>query len=260
VDPADSVAALAGADAEFIGLGQSFNSHSSLDKSENPRKSASSSRELSGLFQNYDAYCYYRIMDQYPSLEDLLASWKAGDLASVDAVVTQLYEVLRLRVRRALRGERNRDILETTDLLHDLYLKLREIKTPPDQGPEHFLRTAARIVRNTLIDRARKFQSLKGGENPRFVTLSNVDLSPENGEEARLIDVVMVHEALQRIQRFDPGMATHIELRLFLDMTQNEIAEALGTNRTSVQREWILARRVLLRELGALPAEVSPDG
>ncbi len=193
------------------------------------------------------------------SLEELLAAWKAGDPAAVDAIVVQLYGVLHDRVRGALRSEQNRDILETTDLLHDLYIKLREIKTPPDQGPEHFFRTAARVVSNSLVDRARKIKSLKGGENPQFVTLSHVDLSLGPSGEERLLDVVTVHRALERIRRFDSTMAAHIELRLFFDMTQDEIAEALGTNRARIQREWPLARRVLLRELGALPREGSSD-
>jgi hypothetical protein len=69
----------------------------------------------------------------------------------------------------------------------------------------------------------------------------------------------MVHRALERIHQFDSTMAAHIELRLLFDMTQDEIAEALETNRTRIQREWPLARRVLLQELGALPREVSSD-
>jgi RNA polymerase sigma factor (TIGR02999 family) len=195
-----------------------------------------------------------------PSLAGLLAAWRTGDPAAIDAIVVQLYKVLHARVRRALRSERNRDILQTTDLLHELYIKLRAIKTPPSQGPEHFMRTAEVVVRNTLVDIARARGSLKGGQNPHFVALSTVELSAGDSVEERLIDVVMVHRALERIHQYDPKMATHIGLHLFFEMTQDEIAEALGTSRSTVQREWLLARRALLQELGALPREGSADG
>jgi|SRR6478672_1428731 len=195
-----------------------------------------------------------------PSLEDLLSKWNAGDSAAVDEIVVQLYQVLHARVSRALRSERNRDILETTDLLHDLYIKLREIKASSIQGPEHFFRTAACVVRNALVDRARRASSLKGGGNPQFVTLSGVDLvSSRDNVTERVLDVVMVHRALERIHAFDSNMALHLELRLLFGMTQNEVADALKTNRTKIQREWPLARRVLLRELGALSKEGASD-
>jgi RNA polymerase sigma factor (TIGR02999 family) len=194
-------------------------------------------------------------MKPSPSLEELLAAWRTGEQAAIDAIVVQLYDILHARVHHSLRSERNRDILETTDLLHDLYLKLRAIKTPSIQSPEHFMRTAEAVVRHTLVDIARKRGALRGGQNPRVVTLSAVELLAERSVEEQLLNVVTVHKALESIHQYDPNMAIHIGLRLFFGMTQSEIAEALGTSRSTVQREWPLAKRALLRELSALPTE-----
>lgn len=183
------------------------------------------------------------------SLEELFTAWRGGDAAALDAIVAEVYPILHARVQRALRWERNRDILDTTDLLHDLYLKIRSI--PPTQDLGHFLATAVQVVRNDLIDFARGRNSEKRGGRFSFVTLTDYDIPSNSPGAHQLIDVVSVSNALERTRERDEQMSKHIEFRIFFGMTEREVALAQGTSRSSVQREWRLAKRVLRRHLDA---------
>jgi RNA polymerase sigma factor (TIGR02999 family) len=193
--------------------------------------------------------CVY--MPAEPSLEALLAAWNADDPDSLDSIVVRLYDVLHERVRSALRSERNRHTLETTDLLHELYIKLREVKPQAHTSLDHFMRLAVRAVHNLLVDRARRARSRKRGGDAHLVTLSHADFSIQDSGESSMLDVIRVHQALERIRELDDHMADHIEQRLFFGLTEAELVQVFRSNRTKVQREWRLAKRRLFRELRA---------
>lgn len=181
------------------------------------------------------------------SLEALFAAWKEGDAAALDAIVAEVYPILHARVQRVFRWEHNRDILDTTDLLHDLYLKIRNVAPTGSLG--EFLAKAVKVVRNHLIDMARARGAEKRGGRFAFVTLAGDDFAAKCLDEEQLIDVVAVSNAIERTRERDPRMAEHIELRIFFGMTEQEVALALKMSRSSVQREWDLAKRVLRRHL-----------
>jgi RNA polymerase sigma factor (TIGR02999 family) len=189
-------------------------------------------------------------------LEELFAAWNAGDRDAIDRIVTELYPSLHSRVQGVLRSEQKRPTQQTTELLHDLYLKLREVRPDPGMSLDHFMNLAVLAVRNLLVDRARRAVAKKRGRRPHLVTLSHAELVIGSGGEPAQLDVVQVHRALERIRAFDEHMANHIELRLFFGLTVTEIVQVFGSNRTKVQREWRLAKRRLLHELRA----TSPEG
>lgn len=183
------------------------------------------------------------------SLEMLFAAWRGGDVAALDAIVAEVYPILHARVHKIFRWERRRDISDTTDLLHDLYLKIRKVAPTGDLG--QFLAKAVTVVRNHLIDLARARESEKRGGSFAFVTLTGDEFAAKSLNAEQLIDVMTMSNAIESTRERDERMAKHIELRIFFGMTEQEVALALEMSRSSVQREWNLAKRVLLRHLDA---------
>lgn len=186
----------------------------------------------------------------------LFAAWRRGDVAALDAIVAEVYPILHARVQKVFRWERHRDILDTTDLLHDLYLKIRRVAPTGDLG--QFLGKAVQVVRNHLIDLARARGSEKRGGRFAFVTLTGDEFAGKSLNAEELIDVVTVSNAIESTRERDQCMAKHIELRIFFGMTEQEVALALEMSRSSVQREWNLAKRVLRRHLEAPSKGESP--
>ena len=181
-------------------------------------------------------------------LTDLLSAWGEGDPAALNALVSELYEYLRARAHFSLRRERQGHFFDTTDLVHELYLKLREMTSVPPESTTHFVRLAARIIRNSLVDYARMLSAEKHGGELTRVGLEVADLLPH---EERTLDLLIIEDALVRLDNIDPKLLALVELRFFLGMTEAEAAEALGMSRSAVQREWKLAKRLLASELRA---------
>jgi RNA polymerase sigma factor (TIGR02999 family) len=197
-------------------------------------------------------YLYGRSMPAPLHLTDLLSAWEGGDIAALDAVVSELYEFLRSRAHQTLRRRRQGyAILDTTDLLHELYIKLRDMGRVEVNDTSHFVFLAAHIMRNILVSTARAEGAEKRGGKAQRIALEFIDES----EEPQTLDVLIVEQALTRLREIDPAIVQLIELRFFLGMTEEEAAEAKGTNRTRVQKEWRLAKRLLFQHIFGDPGE-----
>jgi RNA polymerase sigma factor (TIGR02999 family) len=165
---------------------------------------------------------------------------------AADEIAPLVYNELRKLAASYMRGERPGQTLQATALVHEAYLRLAGVGTPPWNDQKHFLGIAARSMRQILVERARA----RGAEK-RWAGLDRVSLTAslaaESGDEAML---PALDEALTRLEQFDPEQARIIELRYFVGLTVEEAAEALDMSPATLKRRWALARAWLFRELG----------
>jgi RNA polymerase sigma-70 factor, ECF subfamily len=168
-----------------------------------------------------------------------------SDQRPVDALLPVVYDELRRLAAAYLRRERPGQTLQPTALVHEAYLRLRKDRAERWQNRAHFCAIAAHSMRQILIERARARHALKRGGAPARVTLED-GLLP--GAPLSL-DIMVVDEALQRLEALDAGQARIVELRFFGGLTIEETAEALDLSPATVKRHWAVARAWLAREL-----------
>ena len=135
--------------------------------------------------------------------------------------------------------------MQTTALVHEVYLRLIDVKNVDWQNRAHFYGLCARLMRRILIDfaRSRNYQK-RGGQIPHIELEEAVTVSQVVGSE-----LVAVDEALQRLAAVDPRKSQVVELRFFGGLTVEETAAALRLSQETVLRDWKLAKAWLLREL-----------
>ena len=174
---------------------------------------------------------------------ELLLQWNTGDQDVQAALIEHIYSELNAIAARQLRNERHVD-LQPNALVHEAYCRLIDLNRVEWQNRAHFLAMSARIMREVLIDEARKRNAAKrdGGIQ---VTLSGV--FPESDNPST--DVLMLHEALERLAEADPDRARLVELRFFGGLTIEETAVVLDISPATVKRNWTVARGWLYREL-----------
>jgi RNA polymerase sigma factor (TIGR02999 family) len=170
----------------------------------------------------------------------------AGDGEALDELAAQLYPELRRLARRAMRGERSGHTLQTTALVHELYLRLADGELAVESRA-HFLALSARVMRRILIDHARGHDRLKRAGDQVRVSLTRVQ--DELAVEEATVEVLALDRALRSLQNFDPRRARLLELQLFGGLTYPEMAEALEISEATVHRELRLARAWLQRDL-----------
>ncbi|HST44693.1 MAG TPA: sigma-70 family RNA polymerase sigma factor [Luteimonas sp.] len=174
----------------------------------------------------------------------LMAAWRGGDLAARDRLVGVVYPELRAIAQRQLAGERRNHTLQATALVNEAYLRISGLDRIEWQDRAHFVAVAARLMREILVDHARRRSARKrdGGER---VTLSNLDIADGAGE----VDVVGLDAALSRLEAIDAVKARVVELRYFGGLTIEETATALGISPATVKRQWQAARTWLFAAL-----------
>jgi RNA polymerase sigma factor (TIGR02999 family) len=177
-------------------------------------------------------------------LTALLRAAEAGDAAAFDRAFAGVYDELH-RLAARVRGGRASDTLGATALVHEAYLKLAPAAQPAWEGRRHFLRVAARAMRQVLVGAARERQADKRGGGDFAVTLDEAaHAAPVRADELLALD-----EALTRLARLDERQARVVELRYFAGLTAEETAEALEVSVPTVQRDWRAARAWLAVEL-----------
>jgi len=185
---------------------------------------------------------------QPPSQEqvtELLLRWRAGDRACLDRLVPLVNDELRRIAHGCMLKERHGHTLQTTALVNEAYVKLVHQAQVDCQSRAQFLGIAARLMRQILVDRARKFRSKKRGGGAELLPLDEgLVFSP-----AKSAALVALDNALHDLAGFDARKAKIVELRYFGGLTVEETADALLLPRTTVVRDWGLAKAWLKREL-----------
>jgi RNA polymerase sigma factor (TIGR02999 family) len=175
----------------------------------------------------------------------LLTALRGGSRESLERLVPLLYQQLRVIAHRQLGRRPNGGTLQTTELVHEAYLKVvaRESGESPDQA--HFLALASLAMRHVLVDRAKAHGRLKRGGGHGRVTFDEDRIAVDDQPEALL----QLDEALTRLAELEPRLARVVECRFFGGLSEEEIAAALGVTVRTVQRDWAKARMLLRRAL-----------
>lgn len=168
-----------------------------------------------------------------------------GDPDALDRLLPLVYDELRVLARSQLRAENPAHTLSATALVHEAYLRLcdRDQITPGDR--RHFFAIAARSMRRVLIDYARARNRKKRGSGMSPTTLDEaVFLTDDHADELLSLD-----DALGRLGQANARAAQVVEQRFFAGLTLEETADVLGVSMKTVQRDWILARAWLRKEI-----------
>jgi RNA polymerase sigma factor (TIGR02999 family) len=191
--------------------------------------------------------------DRAHDVTDLLLAWRRGDAGALQELVPIVYGELQRLAHGQLRREPPGQLLQTTGLVHEAYLRLVDASRVPWQNRAHFLAVAARLMRQVLADEARSRLAKKRGGPGRPRPLDDaLDASPQ-----RPRDLVALDDALAALERVDARRAQVVELRYFGGLTVKETAEVLQISADTVTRDWNRARVWLLMELGGHDARGS---
>ena len=186
-------------------------------------------------------------------VSDLLLEWGKGDRAALEAVLPLVYEELRRLARYYLRQQRPNHTLQTTALVHEAYLKLSQEKSLRVENRNHFLGIAAQLMRWILVDYERNRRAAKRGAGATRVAL---DPSIVAHSQKQGVDLLALHEALDKLAKLDRQQSQIVELRYFGGLSIEDASEFLGISPATVKRGWASARAWLLREMsrGEAPA------
>lgn len=177
-------------------------------------------------------------------ITDLLVAWKQGDQQSGAELWSLVYHELRRIAAQRLRRERHNHTLQVTGLVHEAYLQLVGQNTD-FQSRYHFLAVASQIMRRILIDYARRKQASKRGSYAAHVPLNDSLDSPVPVD----YNLLLIDEALSRLEDFDPRSAKVVELRFFGGLSNEEISGVLTISPATVQRDWISAKAWIFHQL-----------
>lgn len=177
---------------------------------------------------------------------NLLRSWGRGEEDAANRLLAAIYDDLHAQAARAMRREGGEHTLQATALVHEAYLRLVDQRHVDWKNRAHFFAIAAQSMRRVLVDHARGRLAEKRGGGVEKVTLSDAAVGAHDDDA---VDVLALHDALERLAALDPDQARVVELRYFGGMNIDETAEALGISAATVKREWAVARAWLKREL-----------
>ena len=174
---------------------------------------------------------------------DTLQRVTRGEAA--ESLLPFLYRELR-RLAHSMQAARpSGSTLQTTELVHEAYLKLIGDSDPGWNGRAHFFGAAAQAMREILVDQARRKGRTKHGAGLKRVDVGDIALP----EELPIQDIVAVHEALKRLEAEDPRKGQIVNLRFFAGLTEEETAKVLDVSTRTVEREWRYVRAWLYDQL-----------
>ena len=176
----------------------------------------------------------------------LLRRIGGGDREAEPALMALVYDHLHQMAQRQFRSERPGHTLQPTALVHEAYVRLIDQKQVKWRNRAHFFGVAAGMMRRILVDNARRRRAGKRGGDWERVTLVGDEVAQDSHHE---IDVLALHEALERLAAFDPQQERIVELRYFGGLTIDETAEVLGISAATVVREWTIAKAWLRADL-----------
>jgi RNA polymerase sigma factor (TIGR02999 family) len=175
-------------------------------------------------------------------VSQLLADWQQGDQRALDSLVPLVYGELRKIARRHLWRQGTNISIESRVLVHELYLKLPQLKDVHWNGRGHFLCVMSHLMRQVLIDRAR---GRRAGKRDAVTVCLDDAIVPARSD----VNLLELDDALKTLEKMDTQQSRLVELRFFGGLSIEETAEALGISPATVKREWATAKAWLSREL-----------
>lgn len=178
-----------------------------------------------------------------------MQGWRAGDQKALDALLPLVYDELRRLAHYNLRNERPDHTLKSAALVHEAYFRLVGQDLPAWESRAHFFAVAAQLMRQILVDYARRHRAAKRGSGACMLTLDDAVALPQRKD----VDVVALDDALNTLAEVDPRQSRAVELRFFAGLLLSEISEVMGIGTATVQRDWTAARAWLHREISRRP-------
>jgi RNA polymerase sigma factor (TIGR02999 family) len=184
-------------------------------------------------------------MKDRTSVTTLLHDAGRGERKAFDRLFPMVYDSLRRLASSALRGERAGHTLSATALANEAYMRLVALRRVAWQDRAHFFAMAARAMRRVLVNHAVARRAQKRGAGAAQVDIDSVAIVTDDRRD----EVLVVHEALERLQKIAPDAARVVECRVFMGLTIEETASAMDLSTATVKRHWTAARAWLTREL-----------
>ena len=178
------------------------------------------------------------------SVTKLLQDWTGGDQAAADKLMPLVYEELRHLAHQYMRHEKPGHTLQTSALVNEAYVRLVKQRVQWENRA-HFFGIAARLMRQILVDQARRRNYAKRGGGAIRVSLNDATAVAEE----QSVNVVALDDALKTLEQTDPRKSQIVELRFFGGMSIEETAKALKISPGTVMREWTFARAWLRNEM-----------
>ncbi|SRR5260221_41644 len=169
---------------------------------------------------------------QASGITEILIAWHRGDDSAIESLFPLVYNDLRRIAARYMRGERFDHTFEPSDLVHAAFLRLPGLRQIEWGNRSHFYAMSARLMRQVLVDYARRRVRRIGAEEEASRNLL--------GDEAHLL--LGLDQALEELARYDPELAGIVEMKFFGDRTVPEIADVTGLSEATVKRRWKAAK------------------
>lgn len=177
--------------------------------------------------------------DDYDKVNQLLKLWNEGDDEAWNKLVPVIYDELKKQAHQLLRQERSDHTLQTTALVHEVFLRLNEQQVIRWENRAHFFWLSAEIMRRILVDYARRRKRQKRGGDLALLSLnSNLRIAVDTSE----VDLLELNDALSKLAKFDEQQAKIVELRYFCGCAIEEVAEMLDVSPATVKRDWAMAK------------------
>ena len=175
----------------------------------------------------------------------LLNDWSGGDSTALDQLIPLVYDELHRLAHQHMRRERAGHLLQTSALINEAYLRLVDQPDLTIENRAHFFGIAARLMRQILVDEARKRNSAKRGGDAIQVSLTEAT----NVAQEQAANVLALDDALKTLESIDGRQSKIVELRFFGGLNIDETAELLKVSAGTVMRDWTFARAWLGNEL-----------
>lgn len=175
----------------------------------------------------------------------LLEQWSAGDADALDRLIPLVFDQMRAMAHNFFRKEAPNQTLQTTALVHEVYLRLQGRRTVQWRNQSHFFGSLAAMIRQILVDRARRRKSAKRGGGVPPLPFDELLLTVE----ARDPELLALDEVLEKLKKLSPRQHQVVELKFFMGLTLEEIAQVLDVAKSTVIKDWANSRAFLLREL-----------
>ena len=186
-------------------------------------------------------------------VSELLAKWKAGDEESLRRLVPLVYGELRRIAHCRFRNERPNHTLQTTALVHEAYLCLMKQHPLDFQNREHFFAVSANLMRQILVQYARRRNAAKRNARNK-VSFDSVRVdSAMTLIPKQTVDSVALDDALNTLAKLDAQQSRIVELRFFAGLSIEDTSRVLRVSPATVKRDWTTARIWLSREMRAAP-------
>ena len=176
----------------------------------------------------------------------LLHSVRDGDRRALDELLPLVYGQLHGLASRTLAGGGRSEVLDTTALVHEAYLKLHDSDRLTLEDRRHFFSVAAMAMRQIAVDHARQRRAARHGGQQIRVDLDRTQIPVQDGSET----ILALDQALTRLKELNDRSAQVVELRFFGGLSVEETAETLGLDPRTVKRDWRKARAILYAALG----------